>query len=98
MPKSPTSESMYSVRVSAEYKQPTINGQKPKDRKGNPLPIMVLVAFADSERKKDFPFYGDEEHLMTQEEYESACFLKVPKNINETGRIKHPHVVIKEVS
>lgn len=99
MPKPENKDKLYSVRVSTDYKKPTINGQKPRDRKGNPLPIMVLVAFAnDAKLKKDFPFYGDEEQIMSEEEYRSACFLKVPHNINPNGVVPNPHVIVKEVS
>lgn len=97
MPKHQEAEKQYRVRMSADYKQPTINGQKPKDRKGNPLPVMVLVAFADTPQKKEFAFYGDEEHYMNESEYRSACFLKVPLNINPDGVIPNPNIVVKEV-
>lgn len=100
MPKQPeTTEKLYNVRVSNLFEAPKVNGLPPKDRKGNPLPILVLVAFADDpQRKKTFPFFGDDEHLLNHEEYLSACFQKVPKSVNHEGVIPHPFVIVKEVS
>lgn len=89
---------LFEVRMSNEYKQPTIKGGKPRDKKGNPLPVMVLCAFSDTPEKKEWQFYGDEAHVLTEEEYNSACFLKVPISINKEGRVINPNLVIKEVS
>lgn len=94
-----TSEPLYVVRVSANYKAPTVKGKRPADKWGTPLPILNIVAFPnDEERKKVWTFYGDEEFTLTKEEYLEACFQKVPKNIDKSGAIPHPFLVVKEVS
>lgn len=98
MPKATDTEKMYEVRLSTSFVHPTVKGKPAVDKQGNKLPVMVLVAFSDTPQKKEFKFYADETHLLTQEEYESACLLKVPFNINSEGRIKNPNLVIKEVT
>lgn len=110
MPKATETEKMYEVRLSNSFVHPTVKKKPAVDKNGNKLPVMVLVAFVDTPQKKEFPFYGDETHLLTQEEYESACLLKVPasvaereseknpKSVNSEGRVINPNLVIKEVS
>lgn len=110
MAKEKTESKLFEIGVSNKYKQPTINGQPPKTRKGELLPILVLVAFADDKlKRKEFKFYGDDTHLMSFEEMESACYLRVPAsvsdaeresnplNVNDKGWVKNPNLVIKEV-
>lgn len=104
-------EKRYEVRVSNNYKQPTINGKPPMNKNGERLPIMVLVAFPESKTaKKDFKFFGDDSVLMSEQEMLSACYLPVPasiaeaerennpNNVNGKGWIKNPNLVIQEVN
>lgn len=109
MAKEKAENTMFKVRLSAMVKRPTINGLPPQKRDGTKLPLFVAVAFTDDKtRRKEFKFFGDESHLMTREEVDSACYLAVPfsvseaerennpHNVNEMGRVKNPGLIIEE--